>query len=363
VLLTGTALFLSGSRVALAVTLPVAVAALAAARERLHVTRRGMAIATLVVVATVALVATAQARRGRNDAPMAVFVRVEFAATTWRMLQEHPVFGVGAGNYPRASATFSSEALRRVYPTQNAHNNFLQIAGELGPFGLAAFVVLVALPAWRGWRASRRTGDPLVIGCWAGWVAFLLTCLAGHPFLVPEVAAAAAMALGTLAGTAGPAPPLPAHGAPTRRFVAAWLAAPLALALSVPLRAHAERAALDLEGALLGNARWTTGEDRRSAARFRETLAFFVRPDGRRMDLELRRSPGTRKPVDVTLRLDGRPINAVRLQGSGWQAFPVVLPRESGRGFAVLRLDAAWAVPGTKGRPVIIVRRPQPAPQ
>jgi hypothetical protein len=362
VLLTGTALFLSGSRVALAVTLPVAVAALAATRERLNVTRRGLTVATLVVVATVALVATAQARRGRNDAPMAVFVRVEFAATTWRMLQEHPVFGVGAGNYQRASATFSSEALRRVYPTQNAHNNFLQIAGELGVFGLAAFAVLVGLPAWRGWRAARVTGDPIVIGWWAGSVAFLLTCLAGHPFLVPEVAVAAAVALGTLAGAAGPAP-LGAPGPRSTRVAAALVAVPLALALSVPLRAHAERATLDLEGALLGKARWAHDHERRRAARFRDTLAFFVRADGRRMNLELRRSPGTRKPVDVTLRLDGRPINVVRLQGSDWQAVPVVLPRVSGHDLAVLRLDVAWAVPGTRGRPVVIVRRPPSAPQ
>jgi hypothetical protein len=215
------------------------------------------------------------------------------------------------------------------------------------------------VPAWRGWRACRETGDPIVIGLWAGTIAFMLTCMSGHPLLVPEVAAAFAVALGTLAAARGPAPAPPPDALPRRRrWVGSALAlGALALALSVPVRARAERDALDLEHVVLGKGRWTATADARQAA-FRDRLAFYVAGDGHVERLTLRPAKRLRRPIDVTLRLDGVVANVVRLSGRESRPVTLVVPREGRGRFRILSLEAAVS-PNTRG-PRILVQRPVP---
>ena len=54
--------------------------------------------------------------------------------------------------------------------------------------------------AWPGARLIRR--DPLGFGLFAGVTAFLLTCLSGHPLLIPEVIYPFWVALGLAVGAA-----------------------------------------------------------------------------------------------------------------------------------------------------------------
>jgi O-antigen ligase len=353
-LLIGTALYLTGSRVALAVAPPVAGFTVLATRRVRPLTRRGFAVAAVVVTMTIALVATAQARRAVNDASKAVHIRAEFVRTTWRMLADRPVFGVGAGAYRQASGRYSSDALKRYYPTQNAHNNFLQVAGELGPLGLAALIVLVAVPMRQGWGAVRRQPGPVAAGLLGGVVAFLLTCLGGHPLLIPAVAATFMVAIGALAAVDAPV-----RREPRGRWTMWLIVLGAVLAVSVPVRARAERSGLDLEHAILGRARWQLQPDGTTAATFRGSLAFYVRAGGQRLTLELRPARRHRRPVDVTLQLDGRPINVIRLHRPDWHSVAVVVPRVSGRPFRVLRLETGHPGAVATRAPAVRLRRPQ----
>src|SRR6185295_9454292 len=104
-----------------------------------------------------------------------------------RMIAAHPAHGVGIGQFPRRAAEFVSPALLRVFPPaahENAHNNFLQIAAELGLVGVAAFALLLAV-ALRN-AALGAAGDPLRAGVYTALVAFLITCIGGHPLLIRE---------------------------------------------------------------------------------------------------------------------------------------------------------------------------------
>jgi hypothetical protein len=200
----------------------------------------------------------------------------------------------------------------------------------------------------------------VAIGLWAGVTAFLLTCIGGHPLLVPGVAASFAVALGVL--SAVPEPEGKAAPEPHPPGLGFWLILPAALlVVSVPVRVGAQRASFDLEHAILGNGRWQAQAGGGSAARFRNSLAFYVRATGQPTTLELRSARRSRRPVDVTIRLDGRAINVVRLQGTDWRAVRIVVPARPDRPFRVLRLDADYAGSASRASPVVDVRRPTSA--
>ncbi len=117
--------------------------------------------------------------------------RQQFVMSSFRVIGTHPYLGIGVGRYYRDSPNFLTPQLAWSYGSENAHNNFLEItteAGIIGFFVYAAFFVgafglaFVAL--------ARDPHDWRLLGATAGLVAFLGTCLMGHPLLVPEVAAA-----------------------------------------------------------------------------------------------------------------------------------------------------------------------------
>ena len=73
------------------------------------------------------------------------------------MVEAHPLFGVGIGQYARWSGQFSSPELLAIYVSENAHNNFAQVAGELGLAGLTAFVALLIVCLRPARSTHRRT--------------------------------------------------------------------------------------------------------------------------------------------------------------------------------------------------------------
>jgi O-antigen ligase len=126
-----------------------------------------------------------------------------FLQTTGRMLQAHPFAGVGVGQYGRWSAVFSSPELKAYYPRENAHNNFAQIAGELGLPGFGAFLAVLGLALVA--PAQPFFSKSMVRVASAGLVVFMITWLGGHPLLVAEVAYPFWLILGVVAGSSTPA--------------------------------------------------------------------------------------------------------------------------------------------------------------
>jgi O-antigen ligase len=72
-------------------------------------------------------------------------------------IKEHPVFGVGVGNFSIAEGDFAA-ALGRPAKWSAPHNAYLQAFSELGLFGGALFVAILitsARRAWRMWYSTR----------------------------------------------------------------------------------------------------------------------------------------------------------------------------------------------------------------
>ena len=88
--------------------------------------------------------------------------RADLWQVATRMVRESPLVGVGLGNFPvragesvRAPGSLEFVELVAERPHE-AHNTYLQLLAEAGPFGLLAFLLVVGLALRAARRAERR---------------------------------------------------------------------------------------------------------------------------------------------------------------------------------------------------------------
>ena len=129
---------------------------------------RGWALVVAIVVATTTVtyfsafaepearqrVTTIEGGSGRSD----------IWTIGWRMVEDRPILGVGAGNFPVASIHYLLEpgaVLRDEFIVDDpkvAHNVYLQVTAELGVVGGLMFVSILAFSLACCVRAARRFG-------------------------------------------------------------------------------------------------------------------------------------------------------------------------------------------------------------
>ena len=82
-------------------------------------------------------------------------LRLEFARNSLAIIGDNPVLGVGTGGFPKAYA----ERVRGTssLPSHNSHNEYLNIAVQIGLVGLASMLYLL----WMQWRLASRFADPI----------------------------------------------------------------------------------------------------------------------------------------------------------------------------------------------------------
>lgn len=153
---TFTAVLLTFSRGAAIALLVLALAALALGFVRL---RQGMlalvgtAVAIVSVapdfvarLATVPEVTGALAGGGPAEFSSAIRVTLQFAAI--QMFLDHPILGVGAGNFAQLSVDYANPlGIQHLSLPFRAHNLYLEIAAETGLLGVLAFLAMVGYVA------------------------------------------------------------------------------------------------------------------------------------------------------------------------------------------------------------------------
>ena len=160
------ALFETGSRsgaIALAAALIVAV--LVAGRWRLPTFFGAIALAVTVVVAFLSF-APAEIRERIVMVTPGEVPALEGRTTIWqvgtRMVEDHPVRGVGVGNFQAASGRYAVEpgATARtdlvIDDPQVAHNVYLEVLAETGIVGLSLFLGVLAFSLRCALDAARR---------------------------------------------------------------------------------------------------------------------------------------------------------------------------------------------------------------
>jgi hypothetical protein len=326
-LLLGAA-WLAGSRTTLAMT-PVAMVATLLLCSRWADRARVWSVAAAMSGLAVLLLLLAPTPRN-VEASTAWTIRKELAVVTGRMLMDEPLFGVGIGQYYARSRDFITEPLKQYYARENAHNQFFQIAGELGLFGLVAFagMLLVAL------LPAVRARPPDAAGLLVGVVAFLVVSLGQHPLLDPAVGATFWLTLGLLVS----ATPQTAN-AWQRRLARGGLALALTALVLLPMQAARRLAAIDRSGAIVGASR-ERDDDGSQYFRATRTATLYLPSRATHCTLTFRvgRRPGEAR---IALRLNHRPAGQVTAIGGEWRDVTLTLPLTADT-HPHRRLDVSW---------------------
>lgn len=305
------ALWLTSSRIAVLAGLiaPGAVLlVLELSRGRTRALRAAAVTAAGIMV--LVLIAVLLPQRGNQKSPLlSADVRVGLLQTGGRMIASRPVFGIGLGEFYQRTAEFSTPDLLAKFPAvargENAHNNFMQVAAELGVAGGLLFLVLVLAALGTIARRVSTLPDILML---AGLGAFVLTWLGGHPLLIPEPGYAFWTLLGAATGSAAAT-----NGTrPRLRWIVPIGLVVIALTLPWRLRATTEDANLEHLG--VGVSKWQAAPD---GTRYREAsgpATVFV-PAGA---FALSVYPVTNDTVRLELKLDGRVADVVTLAPRQW---------------------------------------------
>ena len=160
-----------------------------------------------------------------------------------RMIEAHPILGVGPGRFPVFYPRFLQPGMNE---TQYAHNSYLQIAATWGTWALLPLGLLMA-------AALRRTGRGDGSAAQAAGIGFLAHNVLDFTFFLPGVALPA----GLLLGFAAPSGPAGAPGSGPERSAARLRSGPrpgriAGAVLAAILLTHAltsDRAALHLDRA------------------------------------------------------------------------------------------------------------------
>ena len=126
-------------------------------------------------------------------------------ADSLRLLSAYPMFGSGLGTYSTAFLGFQNAGLGLHWT--HAHNDYLELATNLGVVGLALFgalIVLIARRAIQLVRTRRQSGsDLLALGCVGSFAAIGLHSIGDFNLYLP----ANALVLAWIAGIAAGIPP------------------------------------------------------------------------------------------------------------------------------------------------------------
>ena len=291
-----------------------------------------------VLVVLVAFGAVRAVQIERDPTYIASGFRQQFVMSSLRVIGTHPYLGIGPGRYFRDSPNFLTPELAWSYGSENAHNNFLEITTEAGIIGFFLYATwfVGALSAPFG-ALRREPRDWRLLGCVAGIVAFLGTCLMGHPLLVPEVAVAFFLQMALAACLGGSALlNSPAEAGHYRRDPGRTLVIPWRVVIAVGTTAFAVLPAWTLEkplvpvhleeveGTYYADGGIADGVPFRWARRY---ASVYVPATLRVIDLPLRSPLAaiTKEPTTVEISLSGRTIANV-LVSDTWKYVTITLP-------------------------------------
>jgi len=360
-ILIGAGLWLTGSRTAMAAVL-VAAVGMIILRQGPGRQRTIVALCAVATIAAVALAGWWWYPATRNDpAAFSLRTRLILWEAGIRMARDHPLFGVGIGGYWEFSHDYAPAFLDSFWRShENAHNYFIQLLAELGIPGLMVFVGVIGASLRSAWApAAAARMSPV----WtAGLIAYLLTCLTGHPFLVPDATYPFWIALAVAAGAGGSAA-VPV--APRRRWLRAAVAAVIAaFIVTVPLRAREASRHARMEAISAGLSAWQRGAD---GTRYRWAGAqstFFYSSASGGIRIPVRAGPDAPPAMDVRIFFDGQEADRVRLHaGEGWRDLRLLRRRQGGDN-DYIKIDLTATAPGgatpltTPGGQVLMVGMP-----
>ena len=119
--------------------------------------------------------------------------RIKLWKTAIMMIKEHPILGVGNGNFVTRYNEYVKkykELKYQEYKNYPGHNSYLKVQSELGIIGIVSFLAIVTIALCRVKKLYTTTTDkfykPFYMGVMASMVAFLFMNLSDNLFFVPK---------------------------------------------------------------------------------------------------------------------------------------------------------------------------------
>ncbi|MBX7246570.1 MAG: O-antigen ligase family protein [Candidatus Sumerlaeaceae bacterium] len=243
----------------------------------------GLAIAAVIAGSFV----SGTAQRFLQSPPQGETSTARYRELIWRdtarMIADRPMLGTGIGNYDVGIMAYASESLLQQQTgafaserVNRAHNDYLDIAAELGLPGLILLLAALACVGLAAWR-SIRSGNMAHLGAISAVFATCLYCLIDFPLNNP----ASSLLFWTLAGALVGTQThnnfrRPAHTASSTSIIPiALMLWALALPLTLPAHRYLISETLNRTGFSLRNA----SRDQAAIEAFQQSLR--VAPDNR----------------------------------------------------------------------------------
>ena len=223
VLLIAVGIALNGSIAGYVLALPVlASSALIVLGPTSALRRFASIVATLSIVAAIAALAITSVGGGKigRDATSAVQSREVILATTGRAIADYMPLGSGLGSFVRVYRLYESpDAVTSEYVI-HAHNDYVELALELGIPGvllIAAFLAWWIAAVWAVWRNDQ--GGPFARAASIASGAILVHSLVDFPLRTAAISTCFAMCLALMADRRQPPARVPTDLRPTRHLV------------------------------------------------------------------------------------------------------------------------------------------------
>jgi O-antigen ligase len=132
------------------------------------VSRRSMAaaLAGILLAAAFLLVPNPISARVMGDDEGSAHSRVPLMHLAFRVIEAHPLLGVGANNFTTVMDSYAGSEFRHEW-IYTVHNQFLLVCAESGILGLAAYLWIIFSiigKGWRLWSVRDEMLSPLALG-------------------------------------------------------------------------------------------------------------------------------------------------------------------------------------------------------
>lgn len=119
--------------------------------------------------------------------------RIKLWKTAIMMIKDHPILGVGNGNYISRYNEYVSKykgLSYNAYKRYPAHNSYLKIQSELGIIGIVSFLAILITTLFRVKKLFTITNDKFIkafyMGALASMIAFYFMNISDNLFFVPK---------------------------------------------------------------------------------------------------------------------------------------------------------------------------------
>jgi len=118
--------------------------------------------------------------------------RIKLWKTAIMMIKDHPILGVGNGNYVSRYDEYIAkykDLSYNAYKRYPAHNSYLKIESELGIIGIVSFLAVLITSLFRVKKLFTTTNDRFIkafyMGVFASMIAFFFMNISDNLFFVP----------------------------------------------------------------------------------------------------------------------------------------------------------------------------------